>query len=214
MGAREDQAERVETMIEAGMTAASVYESRQVRNARRIWRDFCRLETPAGDEPGPWAGAAEYAVVRIDFVEGVTQASIGRRYGVSARGISTRFSRIQDRLALMPFDPRYATETLDEEGDFDYLDGLVPDDDEGADDLQPGAPFAEVKDTAEFEEDVRDLVATGRPFSWIVSNVARLHAPEGIEEYQRLVDLIQDVWNTTPREDLNGRTPEQADLEV
>jgi hypothetical protein len=209
----DNDVDRAEAMIEAGMSAAGAYRSRQVSNARRIWRDFRRLAEAFDGPPGLWAAAAEYAVVRIDFVEGVTLAAVARRYKVSPRAVSTRFGKIQDRLELMPFDPRYSTERLDDE-EFDLLEGLVPGPEDAEESIAAGLPFREVHKSPEFREDVRGLVTTGRPFPWIVSTVARCHPPSDIGEYQQLVDVVQDVWNTTPRAELGGRTPEQADREA
>jgi hypothetical protein len=209
----DDDRDRAESMLDAAMSAARVYDARQITNARRMWRDLRRTLDAPEAAPGTWAAAVEYAIVRIDFVEGISQAAIARRYGVSARQVASSFARIQDTLDLLPFDTRYATETVEDEPGDGLPDAFPGDDGDEVpgDGVAVGAPFAAVRGTREFEEDVRGLVRTGRPFAWIVSVVAKAHPPEGIHEYQRLVEAVQDVWNSTPRDEFNGRTPEEMD---
>lgn len=84
-----------------------------VARARRLWVDY--RDTRGRDEratrapkPDVCAAAIEYAIARLHGLDGVTRASVARRYGVSARAVCERFDDIQVVLALKPDDPRYA----------------------------------------------------------------------------------------------------------
>ncbi|WP_236605578.1 tetratricopeptide repeat protein [Sandaracinus amylolyticus] len=92
-----------------------------VARARRLWVDYretrgsregraSRREerAPRAPKPDVCAAAIEYAIARLHGLDGVTRASVARRYGVSARAVSERFDDIQVVLALKPDDPRYA----------------------------------------------------------------------------------------------------------
>ncbi len=81
-----------------------------VARARRLWADY--RETRGSWEllkPDVCAAALEYAIARLHGLDGVTRASVARRYGVSASAIADRFDDIQVVLALRPADPRYST---------------------------------------------------------------------------------------------------------
>jgi hypothetical protein len=86
-----------------------------VARARRLWADYeekrveRRPERAArAPKPDVCAAAIEYAIARLHGLDGVTRASVARRYGVGARSVSERFDDIQVVLALKPDDPRYA----------------------------------------------------------------------------------------------------------
>lgn len=81
-----------------------------VARARRLWADY--RETRGSWEllkPDVCAAALEYAIARLHGLDGVTRASVARRYGVSASAIADRFDDMQVVLALRPADPRYYT---------------------------------------------------------------------------------------------------------
>lgn len=81
-----------------------------VTRARRLWADY--RETRGSWEllkPDVCAAALEYAIARLHGLDGVTRASVARRYGVSASAIADRFDDMQVVLALRPADPRYYT---------------------------------------------------------------------------------------------------------
>ncbi len=81
-----------------------------VTRARRLWSDY--RETRGSWEllkPDVCAAALEYAIARLHGLDGVTRASVARRYGVSASAIADRFDDMQVVLALRPADPRYYT---------------------------------------------------------------------------------------------------------
>ena len=86
-----------------------------VARARRLWSDYREQRSGQRDEkamrvqkPDVCAAAIEYAIARLHGLDGVTRASVARRYGVSARSVSERFDDIQVVLSLKPDDPRYA----------------------------------------------------------------------------------------------------------
>ena len=81
-----------------------------VARARRLWTDY--RQTRGSWEllkPDVCAAALEYAIARLHGLDGVTRASVARRYGVSASAIADRFDDMQVVLALRPADPRYYT---------------------------------------------------------------------------------------------------------
>ena len=93
-----------DTMREGGFTRE------HVARARRLWADY--RETRGSWEllkPDVCAAALEYAIARLHGLDGVTRASVARRYGVSASAIADRFDDMQVVLALRPADPRYYT---------------------------------------------------------------------------------------------------------
>jgi tetratricopeptide (TPR) repeat protein len=88
-------------MREAGFTAA------HVRRAQALWSDFVGRSEARVAKPAVYAAAIEYAIAKLDRVQGVTQAQVARRYGVAAGSISSRYGQIRTTLALEPRDPRY-----------------------------------------------------------------------------------------------------------
>ncbi len=81
--------------------------------ARRLWIDYRATRgreerTFRAPKPDVCAAAIEYAIARLHGLDGVSRASVARRYGVSARSVSERWGDIQVVLALKPDDPRYA----------------------------------------------------------------------------------------------------------
>ncbi len=81
-----------------------------VARARRLWTDY-RQARGSWEllKPDVCAAALEYAIARLHGLDGVTRASVARRYGVSASAIADRFDDMQVVLALRPADPRYYT---------------------------------------------------------------------------------------------------------
>lgn len=86
---------------DAGFTAD------QVESARALWSDYRDEREPRVKKPEIVAAAVHYAIALVHGVDGVTQASIARTYGVAARSVSSRYGDIRSTLALQPGDPRY-----------------------------------------------------------------------------------------------------------
>lgn len=91
-----------DTMREGGFTRE------HVARARRLWVDY-RSARGSWEllKPDVCAAALEYAIARLHGLDGVTRASVARRYGVSASAIADRFDDMQVVLALRPADSRY-----------------------------------------------------------------------------------------------------------
>ncbi|MCG8555775.1 MAG: tetratricopeptide repeat protein [Proteobacteria bacterium] len=94
--------------LRQNMTGAG-FSSRQVQCACALWVDFRGRREVRVSKPEVLAAAVEYALARVMRMQGVTQASLARRYGVAATSISSRYSEIREVLALRPGDPRYAS---------------------------------------------------------------------------------------------------------
>ncbi|MCS6797340.1 MAG: tetratricopeptide repeat protein [Myxococcota bacterium] len=93
--------------LEARMGAAG-FSASQIHAALALWRDFRHHARRPACRPESYAAAIEYAIAVLHGVRGVTQASVARRYGVTAGTVSNRFIEIRYALALVPGDPRYA----------------------------------------------------------------------------------------------------------
>jgi tetratricopeptide (TPR) repeat protein len=91
-----------DTMREGGFTRE------HVARARRLWVDY-RSARGSWEllKPDVCAAALEYAIARLHGLDGVTRASVARRYGVSASAIADRFDDMQVVLTLRPADERY-----------------------------------------------------------------------------------------------------------
>ena len=72
-----------------------------------LWREFKEHAPPSYRRPEVYAAAVEYIMVLFGFY-GDSQVSIGRRYGVSASSISSKWHEIERVLALSQFDSRYS----------------------------------------------------------------------------------------------------------
>jgi tetratricopeptide (TPR) repeat protein len=88
-------------MREAGFTAL------QVERARALWDDYLGERELRVKKPEICAAAVHYAIGLVNGVNGITQASIAKRYGVPAKSVSSRYGDIRQTLALRPNDPRY-----------------------------------------------------------------------------------------------------------
>jgi tetratricopeptide (TPR) repeat protein len=108
---RDDAREPVLELLERVMREGG-FTSEHLARARRLWLDYRttrdRERAFRAPKPDVCAAAIEYAIARLHGLDGVTRASVARRYGVSARSVSERFDDIQVVLALKPDDPRYA----------------------------------------------------------------------------------------------------------
>ena len=97
----------VERVIERGMREAG-FSAGQVERARALWADFADGRHIRIIKPEVYAAAVEYAIALVHGVEGVTKASIARRYGIGRGTLANRYTEIQEALDLEPGDPRYA----------------------------------------------------------------------------------------------------------
>jgi len=88
-------------MREAGFTAG------QVERARALWDDYLGGRQLRVKKPEICAAAVHYAIGLVNGVNGITQASIAKRYGVPAKSVSSRYGDIRQTLSLRPNDPRY-----------------------------------------------------------------------------------------------------------
>lgn len=88
-------------MGEAGFSAA------QMERARALWSDYRDEREPRVKKPEVLAAAIHYAIALVHDLDGATQASVAKRYGVAAQSVSSRYCDIRDVLALRPRDPRY-----------------------------------------------------------------------------------------------------------
>jgi len=93
--------------LEEGMREAG-FSSGQLDRARALWSDFHDGRRLRVVKPEVYAAAVEYAIALVHRIDGVTQASIARRYGIAPGTLSNRYGEIRDALALRPGDPRYA----------------------------------------------------------------------------------------------------------
>jgi tetratricopeptide (TPR) repeat protein len=94
--------------IERGMREAG-WTADQVDCARALWSDYRDGRRLRVVKPEAYAAAVEYAIARVHRIDGVTQASIARRYGIAPTTLASRYGDIRDALALRPGDPRYAS---------------------------------------------------------------------------------------------------------
>lgn len=97
----------VPALLERHMRAAGLSAS-QVERARALWADYQGERDSRGKKPEVCAAAVHYAIALVHGLDGETQASIARRYGVAPRSLSMRYGEMRDVLALRPGDPRYA----------------------------------------------------------------------------------------------------------
>lgn len=110
--ARSDMQDSVCQLLDRVMSEGG-FTPPHVARAQRLWVDY-RAKRGREDrafrapKPDVCAAAIEYAIARLHGLDGVTRASVARRYGVSARSVSERFDDIQVVLSLKPDDPRYA----------------------------------------------------------------------------------------------------------
>lgn len=106
--AMDPPAEAVLQVLRAGMDEAG-FSDDQMARARAMWFDF--REANRGlrvVKPEVFAAAVEYALCKVQCLEGITKASVARRYGVATASISSRYLEIRRALSLEPGDPRYA----------------------------------------------------------------------------------------------------------
>lgn len=99
-------AEAVVKLLEQGMLEAGFTDS-EVAGAQALWDDFKQGREIRIVKPEVYAAALEYAIALLYDIDGVTQTSVARRYGVARKSVSNRYAEIRDALALRPGDPRY-----------------------------------------------------------------------------------------------------------
>ncbi|MFW5925987.1 MAG: tetratricopeptide repeat protein [Myxococcota bacterium] len=106
-GGSAEPVQAVLSALEQRMRAAG-FTHRQLAGARALWADYREGRRVRVVKPEVYAAALEYAIAQVHGVNGVTQASVARRYGVGTSSLATRYGEIRDALALQPNDPRYA----------------------------------------------------------------------------------------------------------
>ena len=99
-------AAQVSSLLEQQMPVAG-FSFEDVALAHRIWADFHGRLGAVSGKPAVYAAAVEYAVAKLSKPQRGTQAQTARRYGVTARALSTRYEDLRSALALVPCDPRY-----------------------------------------------------------------------------------------------------------
>lgn len=97
---------QVVQVLETQMRGAG-FSPAQVEAARALWADYRERRELRVKRPEIYAAAVHYAIVVLQGMDGVTKASIARRYGVAPTSVSNRFGDIERVLALRPDDPRY-----------------------------------------------------------------------------------------------------------
>lgn len=100
-------AEAVLSALEERMREGG-FSTRQLAGARSLWADFRESRPVRATKPEVYAAAIEYAIAQVHGVDGVTQASVARRYGVGTSSLCNRYGEIREALALVPGDPRYS----------------------------------------------------------------------------------------------------------
>jgi len=90
--------------------AEAGYLKPQVENAVQLWADYCRTARPEVKKRETWLAALEYTMARLEFISGVTQKELSRKYRVAATSISSNFRSIWQTLKLENFDQRYTTQ--------------------------------------------------------------------------------------------------------
>jgi tetratricopeptide (TPR) repeat protein len=105
---RADTRDSVVRLLAVRMPEAG-FSVEHVRRAQALWTDFSGRRALRVAKPAVYAAAIEYAIAVVHAVPGVTQAAVGRRYGVGPASISSRYAEIRAALALVPGDPRYCT---------------------------------------------------------------------------------------------------------
>lgn len=95
----------VERLLRSHMPASG-FSERDIAGAIALCADYCERSGVRQAKAEAVAAAIEYAFGRV-LGHPVTQAGVGRRYGVGAGSLSSRYRLVQDELHLVPFDPRY-----------------------------------------------------------------------------------------------------------
>jgi tetratricopeptide (TPR) repeat protein len=93
-------------LLEEHMRRAG-FGPRGIARARALWSDYLDERQPRVKKPEVCAAAVHCAMVLVDEVDGITQASVARRYGATPGSVRNRFGDIRSTLALRPGDPRY-----------------------------------------------------------------------------------------------------------
>jgi len=85
------------------------YSREVIENGESLWDDYASSFGIKGRDPKVWAAAIEYAIARLEFKDGVTQAKIAAKYGISKASIGNKYKALCDDLELCAFDERYST---------------------------------------------------------------------------------------------------------
>lgn len=75
--------------------------------AWRLWQDFERAAEPDASSPAAWAAAGEFAINEQTLRE-LTQAAVGKHYGVGLTAMLPRIRRIKESLRIHAVDVRYS----------------------------------------------------------------------------------------------------------
>ena len=82
----------------------------QRERARDLWRHYLEARTPRIRNAREHAAAVEFAIARLDFVDGCARDQVARRYRVEAPAVARVYSDLVEILDVAVFDPRYSTQ--------------------------------------------------------------------------------------------------------
>ncbi len=101
-----DDDDPVLDLLEGHMTQTGLTRV-HIEVAIALLSDFRGEQEPRARKPATLAAAVHYAIGILHGIDGLSQAALARRYGITAKSLSKRFSEIRETLALRPNDPRY-----------------------------------------------------------------------------------------------------------
>lgn len=78
-----------------------------VLGAWRLWQDFAHQAHPNADYPAAWAAAIEY-IINEQTLRELTQAAVGKPYGVGLTAMLPRIRLIKEELGIDGLDVRYS----------------------------------------------------------------------------------------------------------
>ena len=78
---------------------AAGFSAQQLDRARALWADFQDGRRLRVHKPESYAAAVEYAIACVQGMDGVTQTSVAKRYGIDRRTLASRYFQIRDALA-------------------------------------------------------------------------------------------------------------------
>jgi hypothetical protein len=108
--------QRVAELLDAEM-ARHRFTPEQIYAGLHLWYDFAVRENPRINKPGAWAASIIYAMAKLElFDHQITQQYLAEHFRVAAGSVSHNYNRICVALELKPFDVRYSSLEVSEDG--------------------------------------------------------------------------------------------------
>ena len=213
MAKRSDPLQAVTELIRRGMDREG-YDSRQIRNALKLWKTLYPKIAKNIQQPALWAAAVELAVARLELEEEERHTRIARKYGVKSREVKDKCDEIWRELNIQPFDPRFcsmpqilADMIMGDEDLQKQVEKYVAQEKKSKKPKTPPPPPSHDLPPPQLDDFIEELISDPEHAYRETDHIADLaldwRSEHGVESTQKLLVRLINHFGTSPDDDIN-----------